>query len=208
MIRRSPRSFVALGAAAAVAVATLWVVGTDLRALHGRARDLGARAQVVVARHDLALGATVTASDLERVSRHASTLPPGALDRDEVVGDVVVMPVAAGAVVQRAHVGDSAIEPGYRAVRIHTADGLVPERDAVVDVLAALDPSVAPASGAVTVAAGARVLGADEPDATYTESGAAGVTLLVTEDEAHALAYAGANGVLSLALAPPEAACC
>ena len=208
MIRRSPRSFVALGAALVVAGATLWVVGTDLRALHARADDLGRRRDVVVARHDLALGATVTASDLRRVSRHASTLPPGALDRDAALGEVVVMPIAAGAVVQQAHIGDTVVAPGYRAVRVRTDDGLVPERGAIVDVLAAFDPSVVPAASAVRVAAGARVLGADGPDDTYSETGTSGVTLLVTEDEAHALAYAGANGVLSLALAPPEAACC
>ena len=208
MIRRSPRSFVALGAAVVVATATLWVVGRDLRALHSRARDLGAREHVVVARHDLALGATVTESDVSRVSRHASTLPPDALDRDAAVGRVVLMPVAAGAVLQLAHVGETVVESGYRAVRIHTEDGLVPDRGAVVDVLAAFDPTVASTAGAITVAAGARVLGADEPDDTSTGDGSGGVTLLVTEDEAHALAYAGANGVLSLALAPPEAACC
>jgi Flp pilus assembly protein CpaB len=208
VIRRSPRSFVALGAAVVIALATLWVVATDLRALHGRARDLGARAHVVVARHDLALGATVAESDVRRVSRHASTLPPGALDIDAVVGQRVVIPVVAGAVVQQAHVGETVVEPGYRAVRIRTEDGLVPARGAVVDVLAAFDPGVAPAPGAVTVAAGARVLGAEAPDDTHSETGAGGVTLLVTEDEAHALAYADAFGVLSLALAPPEAACC
>lgn len=208
MIRRSPRSFVALGAAVVVAIATVWVVGTDLRALHSRARDLGAREHVVVARHDLALGATVTESDVTRVLRHASTLPPDALDADAAVGHVVVMPVAAGAVVQVAHVGETVVAPGYRAVRVHTDDGLVPDRGAVVDVLAAFDPSVASAPAAVTVAAGARVLAAEGPDDTSADAGAGGVTLLVTEAEAHALAYAGANGVLSLALAPPEAACC
>jgi Flp pilus assembly protein CpaB len=199
---------VAFGAAVVVAVATLWVVGSDLRAVRSRARDLGARDHVVVARHDLALGATVTESDVRRVSRHASTLPPGALDREEAVGHVVVMPVAAGAVVQAAHVGETVVEPGYRAVRIHTEDGLVPDRGAIVDVLAAFDPTVTSTPAALTVAAGAHVLGADEADDTSTDGSTGGVTLLVTEDEAHALAYAGANGVLSLALAPPEAACC
>ena len=34
------------------------------------------------------------------------------------------------------------------------------------------------------------------------------MTLLVTENEARAIAFAAANGSMMLALAPPEAACC
>ena len=207
-MRRSPRSFIALGAAVVVAFVTVWVVGSDLQALHKRARELGPRRSVVVARHALALGTTVSASDVKTVSRHAATLPAHALDRDAVVGRVVAVPVVAGAVVQSAHVAESVVGPGHRAIRIHTEDGLVPDTGAVVDVLAALDPQFAPASSAIVVARAARVLGADAADDEYADSAAAGVTLLVTEDEAQALAYAGANGVLILAVAPPEAACC
>jgi Flp pilus assembly protein CpaB len=56
----------------------------------------------------------------------------------------------------------------------------------------------------VIVASGARVLEVDDGDAT--DDANAGVTLLVTEPEARVLAFAAANGDLSLAIAPPEAA--
>ena len=54
-----------------------------------------------------------------------------------------------------------------------------------------------------------RVLAVDEPRTPKRQVGdGVGVTLLVTEDEARGLAFAAANGVLTLALAPPEDACC
>ena len=59
---------------------------------------------------------------------------------------------------------------------------------------------------AEVVAHAARVLAVDADDDALADG--AGVTLLVTEDEARGLAFAAANGVLTLALAPPEDACC
>jgi Flp pilus assembly protein CpaB len=41
---------------------------------------------------------------------------------------------------------------------------------------------------------------------TTTDDANAGVTLLVTESEARVLAFAAANGDLTLAIAPPESA--
>jgi Flp pilus assembly protein CpaB len=57
---------------------------------------------------------------------------------------------------------------------------------------------------AVIVASGARVVAVD--DHTTTDDANAGVTLLVTESEARVLAFAAANGDLTLAIAPPESA--
>jgi Flp pilus assembly protein CpaB len=56
----------------------------------------------------------------------------------------------------------------------------------------------------VIVASGARVIAVD--DRTTTDDTNAGVTLLVTESEARVLAFAAANGDLTLAIAPPESA--
>jgi Flp pilus assembly protein CpaB len=211
-MRRSPRSAFAFAAAVVVALVTLWVVGSDLRALHARAHDLGRVRHVAVAVRALPLGTKVRAGDVRVVARYASTLPPGAIDTSGAIGRVLALPVARGAVVQRAHLSATGfaglVAPRQRAIRIHTDDGLVPERGAVVDVLAAFDPSVAAEPSAVTVATAARVLAVDASDTGSGATNGAGVTLLVTEAEAHSLAYAGANGVLILALAPPEAACC
>jgi len=75
-------------------------------------------------------------------------------------------------------------------------------------LLAAFDPTAVVIDGArgsaVIVASGARVIAVDDADATNDTN--AGVTLLVTEPEARVLAFAAANGDLTLAIDPPESA--
>jgi Flp pilus assembly protein CpaB len=133
--------------------------------------------------------------------------------RRRAVGRVVAVPVLKGAALlapnlaPAARTGADGLVPiGYRAVRVQPEDGLKPPLGAVVDVLASLDPTVVEHTGADLVARGARVLAVDT--ATDASSEGVGVTVLVTEDEARELAFAAANGVLTLALAPPEDACC
>jgi Flp pilus assembly protein CpaB len=217
-VRRSPRALLAWLAAVAVALVTARVVATDLATLHRRAESLGPLRDVVVAATDLPLGATVRAADLDVVARHASTVPAGTLrDADDAIGRIVAVPVLRGAALHGRHVterhrrGTGALVPaGSRAVRIVTDDGLRPRPGDVVDVLVSLDPSLVAQEGggraAMTVAGAARVLAVD--DGNDTAATGPGVTLLVTEQEAHAVAFAVANGALMLALAPPEAACC
>jgi Flp pilus assembly protein CpaB len=151
---------------------------------------------VVVAARDLELGAKVVASDLDTVTRSESEIPPDAVGAGrDAIGRVVAVPVLEGSVVFAGHLApadrdglDGLVAAGSRAVRIQPADGLQPPIGAVVDVLVALDPAYG-GGGRAGIAA-------------------AGVTLLVTEEEARELAFATANGVVTLALAPPEAACC
>jgi len=209
-VRRSPRALVAWAAAVAVALVTANVVATDLATLHRRAASLGPQRAVVVAATDLALGATIRASDLRTVTMYASTVPTGSLtDRAAAVGRIVALPALKGSIIARRQLVaarrsglDGLVPVGARAVRVLTGDGVRPAPGAVVDVLVSLDPSeIAQAgggTGALAVAKGALVLALD----------GRGVTLLVTEQEAHAIAFAVANGTLLLALAPPEAACC
>jgi Flp pilus assembly protein CpaB len=213
-MRRSPRSVLAWSAALVVVIVTAVVVFGDLSRLHRRARDLGDPHTVFVAAHDLPLGATLGANDLEGISRYASMIPDQAIvDPDDALGRIVAVPVVAGSVVRAAHLTDrdrggvSGLVPvGYRAVRVRPEDGLRPPAGTVVDVLVALDPTLSDRTEANVVAHAARVLSV-EPDDGATVDGT-GVTLLVTEDEARELAFAAANGVLTLALAPPEDACC
>lgn len=216
-MRRSPRTLAARAAAVVVALATARVVATDLAALHGQARALGEPRPVVVAAHDLALGATVRRGDVAVVTLHASAVMDGALDdADDALGRVVAVPVLRGAAVAGRHLAargrrgpGAVVPPGSRAVRLVTADGLRPPRGSVVDVLVSLDPTLVVEGGggepAITVARAARVLASSRAEAA---GGGGAVTLLVTEAEAHRLAFATANGVVTLALAPPEDACC
>jgi len=213
-MRRSPRSLLAWSAALLVALITIVVVFSDLATLHRRARDFGAPRPVLVAAHDLPLGATLGASDVRKISRYAAATPANAVvDVDDAIGRVVAVPVLAGSVLLEPHLterdrdGLSGLVPfGYRAVRIRPDDGLRPPVGAVVDALVALDPTLSDRREGQIVARAARVLAVEADDDALADG--AGVTLLVTEDEARGLAFAAANGVLTLALAPPEDACC
>lgn len=215
---RPPRTIVAWAAATLVALLTARVVATDLAALHRRAESLGPTRPVLVARRDVPLGARVSTADVRVVRRPDDVVPDRALhDDDAARGRVVAVPLLAGAVVTDRHLAprsrtglDGLVPAGSRAVRVPDDAGLRPPPGAVVDVLVALDPALVAGGGGgdatVTVAAGARVLATG--DAGDGLDGAPAVTLLVTEVEAGRLAFAAANGAVTLALDPPEAACC
>jgi Flp pilus assembly protein CpaB len=141
-------------------------------------------------------------------------LPSGVITgRAAAVGRVVAVPVLDGAyLVQRAlaparRTGlDGVVPTGMRAMRVVVTDALAPRPGAAVDVLATYDPSSSGSEGGtVVVAAGVTVLGTDRRGGAGTgRTGTAGVTLLVDPDQATALADAQANGVVTLALVPPE----
>ena len=209
MLRRSPRALGLWAGAAALAVVTTSVVAGDLAALHRRAATLGPEESVVVARTALPLGTTITPGDVTTRRLHASQQPAGVLhDLDAVVGRVVQVPLVGDAFVHRAHLaprgrdGLSGVLPeGTRAVRVRVENGLRPRAGSAVDVYVsyatgsdALGTGRSFGDGAFVAAAGAVVL------ATSGE----GVTLLVDEDQAAALADASAGGTLFLALVPPE----
>jgi len=215
-MRRSPRVLFAWLATVVVALTTARVVAGDLATLHRRAATLGPQRRVVVAAHDLDIGQTVIARDLVTEVRYAKEIPPEAItSTGNAIGRVVAVPVLAHAVVFAHHLAsadrsgiDGIVPAGERAVHVTPADGFRPPRGAIVDVLAAFDPTAVVVDGArdsaVIVATGALVIAVD--DRATTDDTNAGVTLLVTESEARVLAFAAANGDLTLAIAPPESA--
>jgi pilus assembly protein CpaB len=197
------------------------VVGGDLATLHRRAASLGPQQSVIVAARDLALGQTITPGDVRRESRYRSQTPREAIRSSAgAVGRVVIVPVLRGGMLFAGHLApeertglDAVVPLGKRAVHITPKDGFVPPRGSVVDVLAAFDPSVVavdgPADAAVVVASGARVLAVDDASTSGdSEIAYAGATVLVTETEARAIAFAAATADLTLAVTPPESACC
>jgi Flp pilus assembly protein CpaB len=216
MSHRSPRAVLLWAVAAVVAVVTAVVVAGDLATLRRRAGDLGPERSVVVAARSLPVGRTVGAADLTVRRVHRSQAPAGVLDAlDDAVGHVVIVPVlrggfvAAGNLTARDRSGLGGVVPaGMRALRVVVTDSLRPARGAVVDVLATDDPDNS--NGAATArvaAAGVQVLGTDARDTTGGgRAGAFGVTLLVDPDQAADLAAAQTEGVLTLALVPPESA--
>jgi Flp pilus assembly protein CpaB len=216
MSRRSPRALALWAAAILVALVTAVLVASDLATLHRRAASLGPERDAVVATRDLPVGTVLRTRDLTTRSIHRSQLPDGALvDRAELPGRVVGIPVLQGSFVTRRQVAprrrtglDGVVPSGMRAMRVVVTDALRPRPGAAVDVLATYDPSTSTSSydgTTVVVAAGVTVLGTDRRGGSGSgRAGATGVTLLVDPDEASALADAQANGVVTLALVPPE----
>jgi Flp pilus assembly protein CpaB len=213
MPRRSPRALALWGAAAVVAVATAAVVAGDLAALHRRAADLGPEVDAVVATRDLAVGHALASGDLATRSVHRSQLPSEVVtNRADLVGRIVAVSVLDGAYLvrrsvapRRRHGLDGIIPEGMRAMRVVVTDAMTPRPGAAVDVLATYDASNSGRDGAtIVIAAGVTVLGTDRRGGGTGRTGAAGVTLLVDPDQAAALADAQANGVVTLALVPPE----
>jgi Flp pilus assembly protein CpaB len=218
-MRRSPRVWMAWMLAVLVGFVTVRVVMGDLGALHRRARSLGPDVRVVVATRDLAIGARIDRADLRSLVRPRSTVTPDAI-RDPAVasGRVVAVPLLRDDVVRAAHLTardrstlDGVVPFDRRAVHIIVKDGFRPPDGAIVDVLASFDPASFVAAGArgraAIVAAGAQVLALDDGPESGGPAGT-GVTLLVTVAEAPAVAFAAANGDVTVALAPPEHACC
>lgn len=209
MLRRSPRALGLWAGAAALAVVTTSVVAGDLAALHRRAGTFGPEQSVVVAREALPLGTTITPADVTTRRVHASQQPPGVLhDVGAAIGRVVRVPLVRDGFVHRDHLaphgrdGLAGVLPeGTRAVRVQVEHGLRPRAGSAVDVYVSyasgsdvLGTGRTVGDGATVAAAGAVVLDAD----------ADGVTLLVEEEQAAALADASARGTLFLALVPPE----
>jgi Flp pilus assembly protein CpaB len=211
-------------AAAGIAVVTALLVGTDLSTLHRRARDLGPEVPVAVAVRDLSVGTTVAPGDVRTRYVHESQLPGAAVDPEAADGRVIAVPVlregfvSRGNLVPRDRDGlDGVVPRGMRVVRVVAEAPDAGRRvGAAVDVLATFDAGAAvdEATGeasdpTVVVARGATVVAIDDGtgesgDLTTPTVTGDGMTLLVTEDEARALAYATASGVITIAVVPPE----
>jgi len=220
LFRQTPRALAAWCGAALCALVAAGILASDFAAIHARARAAGGEVTAVVVVADLPLGSTVTAADVDEVGRYSAHLPARALRRAaDAVGRVVTSPLLGGALLTEAHLAprhrsglDGVVPPGMRAVRVVTDDALTPSPGAVVDVIVTFDPTAAGPDGEPTVEAvrGALVIGVDSDGGGHEESFGrqVGVTLLTDAEGARRLAYATANGIVTLALVPPEEACC
>jgi Flp pilus assembly protein CpaB len=205
LVRRLARRSVLWWTAALVvgAVFAARAVG-DLDRLHDRARAGGRPVTVVVAAHDLTYGVVVAPGDLALETVPADLAGDGTVRTPgAAVGRVVAVPVLAGAVVTERHLaapdrtGLADVLPADRRLMRVVAGASVRVRAGdLVDVIA-----VAEAASAAFVVQGVEVAAVDTDDPT----GDPAVTLSVTPDDALALADAGARGVLTVVLAPPEA---
>jgi Flp pilus assembly protein CpaB len=218
MLRRSPRALALWAAAGVVALVTASVVASDLASIHRRAADLGPIVRAVVATRDLALGATLRPSDVGERDVYRSQLPREAVvGAAGVTGRVVAVPVVRGAFVVEGNLAsrrrsglDGVVPAGMRAMRVVATTAVRPRPGAAVDVLATFDTASAPgsvsAASTVTVAAGVLVVAVDPVTSDSNDRVTLGVTLLVDVADAARVAFAQANGVVTIALVPPEAA--
>ena len=220
MLKRSPRALGLWVGATALAVATGAIVAGDLATLHRRAQQFGPERRVVVALRNLALGATVTPGDVTTRRVYASQVPPGVLDDPALaLGRTVRVPVVREAYVAAANLApsrrsglDGVLPEGTRAMRVVIEDGLRPPPGSSVDVYAAYardelgtGASAGSRDPATVVAFGVPVLATDGAGSTSpSASRTIGVTLLVDEEDASAIAYAVTHGRIVLALVPPE----
>jgi pilus assembly protein CpaB len=220
MLRRSPRAALLWLGAALVAIVTAVSVASTLASLRRQDRAFGRVRQVVVAARDLSVGASLTDSDLDVRKERSSTSTPGALaSRSEADGRVVVVPVLRGSPLTRRHLAsrerdgrDGVVPAGRRAMRVVATDGLRPRPGDLVDVYATFDPSkIGPdVEPTLTVAAAVPVVAVDDAGRSEASTGGSAahvaVTVLVRPEQAKRLAFATANGVVTLAVAPPEEA--
>ena len=217
MLKRSPRVLGLWAGAIALAVATGAIVAGDLATLHRRAQQFGPERRVVIARRDLTLGATVTPGDVTTRRVHSSQVPNDVLDDPTLaLGRTVRVPVVQDAYVADANLAptrraglDGVLPADTRAMRVVVEDGLRPPRGSAVDVYVSLardqrGTGATSREPATLVASGVPVLATDGGGAATGAARTIGVTLLVDEDDAAAIAFAVTHGRIVLALVPPE----
>lgn len=201
VLSRSPLTYwVAVGGLALLT--TLAVSG-----LLGRARSEAARygsaKPVLVARHDIAVGAPVNTSDVEVRSLPAALVPSDAMGGvDQARGHVVVVPVFAGQAVIRRHLapfgltGAAALLPaGKQGISVAAGPAAAKlSKGDTVDVLATFDPATAPGKEPTfSVAVASLVI----------DVGSDAVTIAVDPEEAKRVAFAIAHGAVTVVLSSP-----
>lgn len=157
---------------------------------------------VVVAERDLEMGDVVEAADVVERLLPSSAVPTSVYRQSsEVVGRTVLAPAVAGLPLVRRHLAPESaagigalLQSGLRAVSVPRNDSSVPViRGDRVDVLATLDPAAAPGlEPTFAVARRAVVLDVSE----------AAAVVAVSPEEAKRVAYAVAQGVVTLAIVP------
>lgn len=152
---------------------------------------------VAVVRHDRSAGAVLEGGDVALERRPVAHLPDGAV-REDVTGRTLRADVRAGEVLVVDRVsgegqrGPAALVPdGWRAVAVPVFEATVPARPGdLVDVIASFDPSIVARDPTLVVASDAVVVAVAD-DA---------VTVAVPRSRATEVAFALANGIVSLAL--------
>ena len=199
-------------AVALAAVTGLLVAGLVERASSAAAR-YGVRRPVAVATRDLAAGHVVEPGDAVRRELPAALVPDGAL-RDPPVGRitaarVVTGEVLVGARLARAGIGATAalLPEGTRGVAVPTGDARPPVAVGdTVDLLATFDPGASGVPGGAGAGSGGAPSFAVARRALVVHVGDDAVTVAVPSADAPRVAFALAQGLVTVALSgdPPR----
>lgn len=162
-----------------------------------RAAALGEMRTVAVATTDVAAGATIDPGDIALVERPLAHLPDDAVE-DDPTGSSVRTALTPGEVVvhQRlaggGRTGAAALVPeGWRAISVPVVDAALPvETGDLVDVIASFDPTLSARDPSLVIAA----------DAVVVDVAEDAVTVAVTRARVTDVAFALANGIVTLAL--------
>ena len=181
---------------AGLAAAAVWLVTSALLP-----RPQRPQVPVVVAAHDVAIGATLAPDDLRLVQRDPDDAVAGTIhELDAAVGQVVSGPVGSGeALTSNRFRGPpqlAGLSAEHLAVAVPVSDSALVQALRPADVV-----TVLVAGSGQSVASQARVLGA--PAATETDGSPGQILLAVTTEEARAIASAmgGGAGPTSFVLA-------
>lgn len=181
-------------AVAGLALVTAIVVGGALNRVSALAARYGPLRPVVVAARPVERGMALAAADLEVRSLPSAFLPPDAVgSAEDLWGRAPAVPLVPGQPVLRGHLAPEGLRgaaallpPGARAVAV-PADGVAPTLRVgdLVDVLVTLgdEPTLAVAV-----------------DALVVEAGEGFASVAVSPEISRAVAYAVANGSVTLAL--------
>ena len=200
------------------AVVTTLAVSSYLSYLRGPLPVSGRMVPMVVASADIDSGVVVTAAMLELADHPERYLPAQALsDMDAAIGRVAAVPILEGEPVTSRRLGStggssSVVPDGMRAYSLspQTLDGLAlaPKSGDRVDVLAtfARDGGDAETVTVIKAAKVASVGGSKGGSGVASQLGVngrgGGITLLLTPEQAEALAQSEALGKIALVLAP------
>ncbi len=194
VIRRPPTRLVVAAVLALLAATTVY---RSTAAATARAAALGETTVVAVATTPLDPGDEIGRGDITMTERPVAHVPERASGSDPT-GLTVRSPVGRGEIITADRVagedrsGAAALVPeGWRAIPVPILDAALPAAPGdLVDVIASFDPAVTARDPSLVVAA----------DAVVVDISDDAVTVAVTRERVTEVAFALANGIVTLAL--------
>jgi Flp pilus assembly protein CpaB len=199
-------SKVLFGLAAALALTSFLVVGSEVARAERAQAAAGPGVTVVVAARDVAAGTTLQAGDVRTVAMPLVYAPPAAVTSpDAAIGRVLDGPVAACEVLVDTRLATSAfapsVTPGYVVVTVGFAS--VPDGLSTADRVDAFATYAGARPYTTLVGEDLHIVSITQREAAFDGSDATSVTLDVDPETARQLLQAAASATLGLAARAP-----